>query len=301
MVKIYIQAHNSNEDIGEDSMKKLRTSLLILTAIMVSAFLFGSISALNQNEASVSLAWLQQSPYYQGSSASVMITFRSNSSQELKIYNIGLHFDWMPSDSFYGRNLSENPVTISPFGSHTFETITILIPASASAGQHTYFVGIDGLEGTAPSVFSWDSQIMVVEVRGGSQKTFNELLPTIASKISSANNASYQSPEAQSLLESAKTAYSEAVVFSTEANWQEAIASLDSASDYLDEAKVAEQNFQVSAGQRNQLLIAAGGIAAVVIVVIIFAILLKRKKKPAKESTVAAEEKTSDAQQASEK
>ena len=301
MVKIYIQEHNSNEGIGEDSMKKLPVLLLILMTILITAFLFGSVSALNQNEASVSLAWLQQSPYYQGTSASAMITFRSNSSEELKIYNIGLHFDWMPSDSFYGRNLSENPVTISPFGSHTFETITILIPADTSVGQHTYFVGVDGLEGDAPSAFSWDSPIMVVEVRGGSQKTFNQLLPEIASKISLANNASYQSPEAQSLLESAKTAYSDAVVHSTEGSWLDAISSLDSASDYLDEAETAEQNFNASVGQRNQLLIVVGGIAAVIIVVVAFAILLKKKKKQANEGAVTDEKKPDAAEQTSEK
>ena len=67
------------------------------------------------------------------------VVFNSDSAEELTIYYVGIHFDWMDSDAFTGPDLSDNPVTISGYGSHTFDPIAILIPEDASVGTHNYF------------------------------------------------------------------------------------------------------------------------------------------------------------------
>jgi hypothetical protein len=61
---------------------------------------------------------------------------------------IGIHFDWMASDGFYGNDLSSSPVTIPSQGTHLFDAFSIQVPSNASVGAHSYYVGVDGVQGS---------------------------------------------------------------------------------------------------------------------------------------------------------
>jgi hypothetical protein len=175
------------------------TSTVVVASISIICILsIGLVSALDQNEASVSLSWSSQT-IYQGGRVNVRITFQSNSADELDIEYIGIQFDWMASDAFYGRDLSINPVTIASGSSHTFEAITIEVPSNVSAGEHSYFVGIDGVQNYI--FFSWNSPSSTIEILDASEKAFMDLVIQVQTKINAAINATYESAEAQSLLQ----------------------------------------------------------------------------------------------------
>jgi parallel beta-helix repeat protein len=171
--KTYIQKGNNllfckgeGTNLRRLAAVKLYRLLTIVACFSIICALFNGLgSALEDDEASVSVSWSSQT-HYPGSNETVTVFLKSNYPETLTIFNVGLHFDWMVADSFYGLDLSGDPVTILSYGNHTFEPINFLIPDNASVGTHSYYVGVDGLQGTIqPTVFSWDSQTLTLQVQ----------------------------------------------------------------------------------------------------------------------------------------
>lgn len=149
-------------------MRSLRIALVVSTIALI--FLFsGLVSALNPDEASISISWLNQT-IRPGDTASVVITFTSQSSDQLSIQRVGFHFDWMSENEFYTSDLSDNPVIIPSSGSQAFEPMVVQIPPFVSAGSHSYYVGIDGVQGSSGTSFAWDSPSQTVQIYAASEK-----------------------------------------------------------------------------------------------------------------------------------
>jgi hypothetical protein len=247
----------------------------LVSIIMICILNVFTVCALSQNEAAVSVSWLSQTRNA-GEMASARITFMSESSEPLTIFRIGLHFDWMPAENFYTLDLSDDPVVIPSYGSHTFDSMAFLIPPTVSAGSHSYFVGIDGFQGSSTTGFSWDSQTFMLQIGGSSESVYSELLPQVASKISEAANATYNSPEARSLVTQATNDYYEALELAEEGRLQEATSALQNASDNLEQANLEEQRF----GEQDQtLLIIIVAVIIVISTVSIIALAVRKKRK----------------------
>lgn len=252
-------------------MKSFPLKLVAISISIICILSIGAVSALNQNEATVSMIWASPK-YYQGDTASVTVVFQSNIADELEITRIGIQFDWMPADAFYSYDLSASPVHIPASGSYSFELTNIQFLGGASAGVHSYFVSIDYLRNDLGGI--WDSPSSTLKIYDGNEKIYNELEPQISTRI---NNATYSSSEAQSLLEQANTEYEQARLLADELKWQEAVTSLRSASDYLDEAEAAEQSGGQNTG--SLLLYIAVAVIAVVIALSVIAVAVRRRSK----------------------
>jgi len=262
----------------------MKASALALIAISISIICIlniGFASALNQNEISVSPSW--STPiYYQGDSVSVKLILTSNSSEELKIYFIGIHFDWMASDSFYGRDLSADPVVVSSYKTYVFDPMAINIPANVSVGSHSYFIGIEGTQGTLSISFTWDSEIRTMQIQDSNSKVFNELIQQVNANITKAVEAEYQSAEAQSLLEQAANEYAEAWLSSGDEKWEDAIIHLQNADSYLEQAEAAEQRYAEQSAEQQRLLsivVPIVVIIVVIIVVVLIAVIVRKRRK----------------------
>jgi len=154
---------------GEIQLKSLRIALIV--SVIVAAFLFmGVVVALNQDEASVR-TYFSTTTLQPGHTVSINVAITSNSSDSLQITRIGLHFDWMDTNVFYTDDLSSAPVTIASGGTHMFNQMSIVIPTTVTLGEHSYYVGLDGTQGTSSTVFSWDSPSSAVVVAGSNGQT----------------------------------------------------------------------------------------------------------------------------------
>jgi hypothetical protein len=264
-------------------MKSFRFALIAISISLICVLSIGFVSALNPDEASALVSWASPT-YYQRDTMVFRIFFQSNSPDELQIQRIGLHFDWMPTDAFYSLDLSAAPVRIPSNGSYTFDIMSANVPTNASVGLHSYFVGIDGFQNGIS--FFWDSPPATIQIHDAREKGYNELQPQVESKIAEADNATYGSPVAQSLLKQAKDENDLAKTLATDGQWYEAVSHLQNASTLLDQAAEAEKN---NAGQPNLLLIAAI-IAAAVIVAVSIIVLVRRKKAKAKQAGSALEQ-----------
>jgi len=262
--------------IGGDWVRSSRIMLIVIS-LSIIFLCSGLVSALNSSEASVSLLWSSQT-FYVGDTVNVLITFTSNYAEQLEIYYIGIHFDWMSSDGFYGCDLSSSPVTISSYGSHLFSTFSIEIPSNVTTGAHTYYVGVDGTDESSYTSFSWDSPTTTIQVNPISEKFYNELKSQVETELNAAISANYQNAQAKSLLQQAQTEYNSASSLANDGQWTEASTSLENASTYLEQASTAEQ--QGGGGQsQGSLLFYLVIIAIVVIITVSIIVVVKRKKR----------------------
>jgi hypothetical protein len=276
--------HVCEQTMRENEMKTLPVKPLAVSICIICVLSIGFVSALEANEASVSLFWSSQK-IYQSDVISVKITFLSNCSDQLTIVGIGLQFDWAP-DMFYGHDFSDNPVIIPAYGSHIFDAINIQIPANASTGTHNYFVGVDGVQGYSLTEFSWDSPTMTMQVNSITGKIYAVLVSQFESSLDEAINANYQSAEAQSLLQQAQEEYdlSYSLVSGpsvTDEQWSQALTHVQAAITHLGQASEAEQNTQQASEQQTLLLyLAIAAIAVIIVLSIIIIIIRKRRKQP---------------------
>jgi len=256
----------------------------IAACLSITFALFSGVSfALDQDEANVSLTW-SNTELYQGRSVTVMVTLKSDSPEELTIYYVGIHFDWLDTDTFVGPDLSDNPVPISGYGSYTFSPIAVVIPEDAAVGAHNYFVGIDGLEGESTG-FSWDSPTQTIQIQDYETLVYDSLLTQVSNNITVADSSEYQNPEAQSLLEQAKTEYANALSSANAENWEEAVTALQKAYTYLEQADTKEQDFVADQSQQGDQLIIVGIAAIVIAAVIAIIVILMRSRKPSSDQS----------------
>ena len=259
-------------------MKAFTLALIVISISIICVLNIGLVYALDQDEISISPTWKTATPYL-GDSTSVKLTLPSSSAEQLTIYRVGLHFDWMPSDSFYTLNLIDDPVVVQSHGLHIFDSLDILIPPDVSAGSHSYFVGISGAEGPYGDVWEWDSPSFTLQIQGSGSTAFYEKKAQVDSSITKADAAEYQSAEAQSLLEQAKTEYAQALGLESEGKWTEALVALQNAANYLEQAEAAE-HMGSGIDQQTLLLIVAVAAIAIVVVVVIAVVMRKRRKQP---------------------
>jgi hypothetical protein len=156
---------------------KLRISIIV--AFLTITFLcMGFAAALNQDEASVH-SFFSTSTLTPGQTVTVTVFFTSNSTDALQVTAVGLHFDWMSDASgFYGFDLTSQPVTVAAGGTQAFPQMTIQIPTNVTLGEHTYFVGVDGTQGSSATDFSWSSPTLTVLVVGSNGQTAGPTVTT---------------------------------------------------------------------------------------------------------------------------
>jgi hypothetical protein len=258
-------------------VKTSRIIVAVACYIIVCAMFSGLASALSQEEATASVAWVPLAPL-PGNSATASVIFINNSPENLTIESVSIHFDWMDAGLYVGATLPD-PVTVPVNDSQVLSPLLINIPSNVTLGTHTYTVGIDGVQGT--SDFSWDStQLMVTIGAGGSsQSSFNQLNTTVAGKLSTAENANYRSSQAKALLQQAKTANTQAQSQAGTQDWALAIASLQTASSLLDQAATAEQNLKPTFWDQYLLMVIVGVVVAAVVAVLLVLLMVRRRRK----------------------
>jgi hypothetical protein len=152
-------------------VKSLKKSI-ILTTIIITVFLCcGFAVALNQDEVSAHALFSSQT-LQAGQTATVNLFFSSTSADSLQITYASIHFDWLPTGAVFGLNLTSAPVTVPSGGDYLFQQpITFQIPNDVTTGVHNVTIGIDGLQGSSSTPFSWDSSAIPLEITGGSIPT----------------------------------------------------------------------------------------------------------------------------------
>ncbi len=147
-------------------MKTLKIASIV-TFLVIVGFSISLVSALSSSDATI-IASLNNPTPKPGNGVTVNVVFNSNVAQELQIYAVGLHADWMNADGFQGPNLSSNPATVASMSSWSVNFV-VTIPVDASVGSHTYYVGVDGVDASG-NPFSLNSGEATLQVIAGSSR-----------------------------------------------------------------------------------------------------------------------------------
>ena len=249
--------------------------VLVSFSLVLSLFC-GVGNALEQAELTSYVVLTTQNAYPGHSMIAAIYIQNSNSSDILTIQYVGIQFDWMASDQFFGFDLSSDPIVLAPSADQFLDSISILVPEDTTIGEHSYFVGIDGLEGA--DSFTWDSQTYTLFVKDPEQEEYDTLVTQVSSNITASENKNYQSSTAQSLLNQAKTAYNQAIAYRDQSSWNEAVSALNNALTYLTQANAAEQNYLAEQSSQETLLITIGVAAAAIVAILAVIFLMKRRK-----------------------
>jgi hypothetical protein len=264
-------------------LKRFKVLYVLASVSLVFVLFCGVVNALEQNEVIASVVLTNQNAY-PGGALIVSIYLKSNSGDILTIQYVGIQFDWMSSDQFLGYDLSDQPVVISPYTDQFVDSITMFLPEDVTLGEHTYFVGIDGLEGT--DQFTWDSQTFTLLVQDPKEQEYNTLLTQVSDNITASENKNYQSSTAKSLLTQAKTARDQALAYEDQNSWDDAITALNNAQTYLQQANAEEQNYLLEKTSQETMLITLGVIAVVIVVILAMIYIIIKNKNTKHEPVV---------------
>jgi flagellar basal body-associated protein FliL len=151
-------------------MKSLKITLVtLIVACIVVVFVSSNIvAAFSSSDVTVDTRFSSDALRI-GQLLDARIIFYSNT-QQVKIQRIGFQFDFNDINYFYGPDLSGNPVTVAANSSYTTDPILFYLPANATPGLHTYYVGVEGLDASGNS-FSWDSSNQTITVISGGGTT----------------------------------------------------------------------------------------------------------------------------------
>ena len=247
----------------------------MLSFSLILSFLCGVGNALEQNELVASVVMTNQNAYA-GGTILASIYLKNNSPDILTIQKVGIQFDWMPLDQFLGYDLSDKPIVIIPSADQFVDTIPIILPENVTLGEHSYFVGINGLNSTGD--FTWDSQTFTLLVQDPEKEEYNVLLTQVSGNITASEDKNYQSPRAQSLVGQAKSAYDQALVYGNQDSWDEAISLFNNALTYLDQANVEEQQYLAEERFHETLYLILGVVAVVVGAILVIIYLMRRRR-----------------------
>jgi hypothetical protein len=139
---------------------KIACLVTIITAVFLS---IGTVSAaLSSNDVTIT-AYLTNSSPRPGDDIIVNVNFDSKVNEELQIYYIGIHADWMQPDQLQGPNYSQNPVTLNARGVYALRFLAS-VPVGTSLGSHSYYIGVDGSDPSRNSfsINSATSELQVV-------------------------------------------------------------------------------------------------------------------------------------------
>jgi hypothetical protein len=259
-------------------LKRFEVLYALVSFSLILSLFCGVGNALEQTDL-ISYVVLTSQDAYPAHSMIASIYIKNSNSDILTIQYVGVQFDWMASDQFFGFDLSYEPIVLAPSVEQFLDQISIFVPEDATLGEHSYFVGIDGLEGE--EAFSWDSQIFTLIVQDPKKEEYNALLTQASSNINASENKNYKSSTAQSLLNQAKNACEQAIAYGDQNSWDEAVSMLNNALTYFEQADVAEQQYLTEHSSQETLLITVG-VATVALVVILSIIYLMKRKKESK-------------------
>jgi hypothetical protein len=151
------------------NMKTIQVTLI--AAIVIACFVCGGlVDAQSTQPDYVSTVVFLSLPRVQPlQTENATIIVYNNSTQDISLSAVGIHFDWMDDENVHGYDLTGITVIIPAGGNTYFPPISTQIPINATAGNHTYYIAVDGMQGS--NSFSYASPPVTLQVYYGNTPT----------------------------------------------------------------------------------------------------------------------------------
>jgi|GEM_PF-3242127 len=154
-------------------MKRLKISLTATMAVLLLVLVTGGFAAAQSADGSFVRGFLANATpnadgtILAGDTVSVGIFYENNSTETVILDYAFVHFDWMPTDSVYGFNLSSYDIQVASGDEYFFpQPINIKIPTTAN-GNHSYYAGIDAHTATSPAISLTSDPVEFIVIGSG--------------------------------------------------------------------------------------------------------------------------------------
>ena len=154
-------------------MKSLKISLTATMAVLLLVLVTGGFAAAQSTDGSFVRGFLANATpnadgtILAGDTVSVGIFYQNNSTETVILDYAFVHFDWMPTDSVLGFNLSSYDIQVASGDDYFFpQPINMKIPTTAS-GNHSYYAGIDAHTATSPAISLTSDPVEFIVIGSG--------------------------------------------------------------------------------------------------------------------------------------
>jgi hypothetical protein len=136
-----------------------------LATLLLAAF-FGTLALAWPAHAATDLAVNASIPsgtLLQGQVVAADVTLENNENFPVRVYKIGVHYDWMPGSTFYALDFGDSYVKVESNSAGQPGQILLSCDRAASVGYHQYFFKLD-LARFDTSSASWVSDTVITPV-----------------------------------------------------------------------------------------------------------------------------------------
>ncbi len=224
-------------------MKGMKSIILLIFAM---AFIAVSIDVAS---ASVNVYVNATMPYdvlYQGDIVSANVTLTNNENFPVRIYSIGVHYDWMPESVFSSVDFGGNYLQVESNGKTSPGQLLIQCDNNVSTGYHSFFYTVD-LTWYNAYTATWVNDSVVqpgtIYVESPFKPGALQQLQFANKSLSDARDANYSSQRAITDVNNATVSLNDGWSAYNENDYQRAVNDSNDAIGYLADAKISESDY----------------------------------------------------------
>jgi hypothetical protein len=195
---------------------------------------------------------------YQGQTIGVDVSIKNNENYPVRIYKVGVHYDWMRDGAFYTLDLGNNYVQVESNSEVGLGNVLVYVDPAATTGYHQYYYKIE-LARYDTTLSSWLSEIVilpstVIMVDSPYKSQALSLLQQANSSVYDARQQNYTSSVAKANMVNATEALNEAWSAYNSNDAAKVINLTQNITKYLSIAKVAQDDYNIKKNSTMELL-----------------------------------------------
>ncbi len=224
-------------------MKGMKTIILLIFTMAFIAI------SMNVASAAVNVYVNATMPYdvlYQGDMVSANITVKNNENFPVRIYSVGVHYDWMPTNVVSSVDFGGNYLQVESNGVASPGQLLIHCDNNVTTGYHSFFYTVV-LTWYNAYTAAWVNETVVqpgtIFVESPFKPDALQQLQFANKSLSDARAANYSSKRALAEVDNATISLNDGWSAYNGNDYQRAVNDSNDAISYLADAKVSESNF----------------------------------------------------------
>ncbi len=236
-------------------MKGLKYVTLLIFIVAFAAF------SINMAGAAVNVYINATMPYdilYRGEMSAANVTIKNNENFPVRVYSVGVHYDWMPENVFSSVDFGGGYVQVESNGMATLGQLLIHCDDNASIGYHSFYYKVQ-LEWYNSYAGAWLNDTVMqpgtIYVESPQKPYALQELQFANRTVSDAKSENFSSRRAIQSLQQAIDSLNNGWSAYSQSDYSTAINCSHDAIDFISDAKIAEMGYHENASEVEKIVI----------------------------------------------
>jgi hypothetical protein len=194
---------------------------------------------------------------YSGEMSSATVTIKNNENFPIRVYSVGVHYEWMPENVFTSMDFGGGYVQVESNGMATLGQLLIHCDDNASIGYHSFYYKVQ-LEWYNSYTGAWLNETVTqpgtIYVESPQKPYALQELQFANRTVSDAKNANFSSRRAVQDLQYAIDSLNDGWSAYSQNDYARAINCSHAAIDFISDAKIAERGYQENASEVEKIV-----------------------------------------------